>query len=190
MSLEQSLKDRSESKCELCSAENDLSVFVVPPETNPTVDTSIIICETCKSQIENPSSMDANHWRCLNDSMWSQIPAVQVMAWRLLNSLKSEGWPQDLLDMMYLEDETKKWAMAGVGPGADNDEPTLDVNGTALNNGDSVTLVKDLVIQGANFTAKRGTLVKGISLTDDTSQIEGRINGTRIVLRASYMKKA
>jgi len=190
MSLEQSLKDRSESKCELCSAENDLSVFVVPPETNPTVDTSILICETCKSQIEDPSSMDANHWRCLNDSMWSQIPAVQVMAWRLLNSLKSEGWPQDLLDMMYLKDETKKWAMAGVGPGADNDEPTLDVNGTALNNGDSVTLVKDLVIQGANFTAKRGTLVKGISLTDDTSQIEGRINGTRIVLRASYMKKA
>ncbi len=190
MSLEQSLKSRSDNKCELCSAENGLSAFLVPPESSPTVDNSILICETCQSQIANPTNMDANHWRCLNDSMWSQVPAVQVMAWRVLNTLKSEGWPQDLLDIMYLEDDVKRWAMTGAGAGANNEEPTLDVNGTKLTNGDSVTLVKDLVIQGANFTAKRGTLVKNISLTDDIEQIEGRINGTRIVLRASYMKKA
>lgn len=187
MNLEESLRNRSDNKCELCSSADDLSIYVVPPESNPNVDNSILVCATCKKDIEEPSRMNPNHWRCLNDSMWSQVPAVQVMAWRVLNNLKSEGWPQDLLDMMYLEDDTKKWAIAGAN--ISNEEPTLDVNGTTLNNGDSVTLVKDLVIQGANFTAKRGTLVKGISLTDNIKQIEGRINGTRIVLRAAYMKK-
>ena len=51
--------------------------------------------------------MDNNHWRCLNDSMWSQVPAVQVMAWRLLSKLSANGetWAQDLLDMLYLDDE-------------------------------------------------------------------------------------
>lgn len=190
MSIEDALKERSDNKCELCSADENLAVYHVPPENNPSVDQSILVCNTCLQQIENPEAINTNHWRCLNDSMWTPVPAVQVMAWRMLNRIKAEGWPQDLLDMLYLEDDVKKWAMADAGPDSDADEATLDVNGTALNNGDSVTLIKDLIIKGANFTAKRGTLVKNISLTTDTKQIEGRINGTRIVLRAAYMKKA
>jgi len=190
MSLEDALKQRGGNKCELCSAEDNLAVYPIPPENNPGVDQSILVCKTCLLQIEQPETMDINHWRCLNDSMWTPIPAVQVMAWRMLNRIKAEGWPQDLLDMLYLEDDVKKWAMADTSLDSDDGEATLDVNGTALNNGDSVTLIKDLVIKGANFTAKRGTLVKNISLTSDLEQIEGRINGTRIVLRAAYMKKA
>mgnify|MGYP001823784069 FL=1 len=190
MSIEDALKERSGNKCELCSAQVNLAVYHVPPVNNPTVGQSILVCNTCRQQIEKTETMDANHWRCLNDSMWTPVPAVQVMAWRMLNRIKAEGWPQDLLDMLYLEDDVKKWAMVEADPDSDSSEATLDVNGNALNNGDSVTLIKDLVIKGANFTAKRGTLVKNISLTSDTRQIEGRINGTRIVLRAAYMKKA
>lgn len=188
MSIEDSLKERSGNKCELCASPDALSVYHIPPVTTASVDESILVCATCLEQINNPENIDPNHWRCLNDSMWSPIPAVQVMAWRMLNRIKAEGWPQDLLDMLYLEDDVKKWAMSDIS--SVNEESTLDCNGTQLNTGDSVTLTKDLVIKGANFTAKRGTMVRGISLTANPKEIEGRINGTRIVLACKYMKKA
>ncbi len=102
--------------------------------------TAILICETCNEQIENPEKVEPNHWRCLNESMWSTVPAVQVMAWRMLNRLKAEGWPQDLLDMMYLEDETKEWAKAGLAENNPNKIVHRDSNGNILEAGDSVVL--------------------------------------------------
>ena len=190
MSVEATLKERSNNQCELCSSENNLSVYEVPPVDGANSDKSVLLCETCKSQVEGVSELDTtHHWRCLNDSMWSQVPAVQVMAWRMLNRLKSEGWAQDLLDMLYLDDQLTEWAKAA-GEGIESDEPTLDSNGAALQAGDTVTLVKDLVVKGANFTAKRGTAVRNISLTNNPEHIEGRVNGTRIVIIANYVKKS
>jgi protein PhnA len=190
MNLEQALKTRSDNKCELCGAEHDLAVFKVAP-SDGTKDQAVLVCSTCKSQIEDPATMDANHWRCLNDSMWSPTPAVQVLSYRLLHALRAEGWPQDLLDMMYLEDDMKTWADAGIADEDDEDTvPTKDSNGTILNEGDDVTLIKDLDVKGANFTAKRGTLVKNIHLTDNPLHIEGKVNGTQIVLVAAFLKKA
>ncbi|WP_319379572.1 PhnA domain-containing protein [Thiomicrorhabdus sp.] len=189
MSTEQALMTRSGGKCELCGAEHDLSVMEVAP-SDGSEDQSILVCGTCRSQIDAPETMDANHWRCLNDSMWSPVPAVQVMAFRILNALKAEGWPQELLDMMYMEEETRQWAEAGLPDEDDDRQPTKDSNGTVLQEGDDVTLVKDLEVKGAGFTAKRGTLVKNIHLTDNPLHIEGKINGTQIVLVAAYMKKA
>ncbi len=189
MSISQALQQRSQHKCELCGSEEGLSAYEVPP-SDGSDEQSIVVCATCKGQIEAPETMDANHWRCLNDSMWSQVPAVQVMAYRLLHALRAEGWPQDLLDMMYMEDDTKQWAEAGI---ADDDEDTIvhkDSNGTVLNEGDDVTLIKDLDVKGAGFTAKRGTLVKNIHLTDNPLHIEGKVNGTQIVLVAAFLKKA
>ena len=191
MSIEQTLKERSESKCELCGAESNLAVYEIPPNFDGTAEQAVLLCDTCTDQINNPDKVDANHWRRLNDSMWSQTPAVQVMAYRMLNRLSSEGWPQDLLDMLYLEDDVKAWADSGLENVSDDDTPpTKDSNGTVLNAGDTVTLIKDLVVKGAGFTAKRGTVVKNISLTDNPEHIEGRVNGTRIVLVSAYLKKA
>jgi protein PhnA len=191
MPIKKALLERSNSVCELCGATDNLSVFEVPPVKEPNSDKSVLVCETCLSQIEKNSDMDTNHWRCLNDSMWSQVPAVQVTAFRLLTRLaKTEAWSQDLLDMMYMEDETKAWADYGVA--ADNVEetpPTRDSNGTILAAGDNVTLIKDLDVKGGNFTAKRGTPVRNIGLTDNPEHIEGRVNGMRIVLLTQYIKK-
>lgn len=191
MPIKKILLERSNSACELCSATDNLSVYEVPPVTEPNSDKSILVCETCLAQIEKNSEMDNNHWRCLNDSMWSQVAAVQVTAFRMLKRLaKSEGWAQDLLDMMYLEEEQKAWADYCVA--ADNIEavaPTRDSNGAILVAGDNVTLIKDLDVKGGNFTAKRGTPVRNISLTDNPEQIEGRVNGVRIVLLTCYLKK-
>lgn len=189
MSVEQTLIERSGHKCELCGAEDNLSVLEVTP-SGGTADQAILVCETCKSQIEAPETMDANHWRCLNDSMWSPVVAVQVVSYRVLNALRSEGWPQDLLDMMYMEDDVKAWADAGLPEEDESVAPTKDANGTPLSEGDDVTLIKDLDVKGAGFTAKRGSLVKGIHLTDNPEHIEGKINGVQLVLVAAFMKKA
>ena len=190
MSVEQALIARSGNKCELCGAEHDLSVFDVAP-SDGSEEHAVLVCGTCKSQMEDPSTLDANHWRCLNDSMWSPTLAVQVLSYRMLHALRAEGWPQDLLDMMYLEEDAKAWADAGLAEEDDDDTtPTKDSNGTVLNEGDDVTLIKDLDVKGTNFTAKRGTLVKNIHLTDNPLHIEGRVNGTQLVLVAAFMKKA
>lgn len=191
MTIEQTLLDRSNSCCELCGSDTALSVFDVPPVTVADADHAILLCSKCREQIEDADKVDSNHWRCLNDSMWSQIPAVQVMAWRMLNQLASEGWPQDLLDMLYLDDEVLAWAKAGIAEESSTDvAPTLDSNGAVLQAGDTVTLIKDLDVKGAGFTAKRGTAVRNISLTDNPEQIEGRVNGVRIVLLTCYLKKS
>lgn len=191
MNIEKELHSRSGSVCELCGAENDLKSLEVKP-SNGTVDQHILVCNTCNNQIENPEQVDANHWRCLNDSMWSTVPAVQVMAWRMLNRLRVEGWPQDLLDMLYLEEDTLEWAKA-TGEGEDDEDVVkhIDSNGALLQAGDTVTLIKDLNVKGGGFTAKRGTAVRNISLVSDNAEhIEGRVEGQHIVILTKYVKKS
>ncbi len=192
MSIEQTLKQRSDCKCELCGQADNLAVFEVAPITVGGADQNVLLCGTCQQQVENPDQVDVHHWHCLNDSMWSQVPAVQVMAWRMLKRLSAEGWAQDALDMLYLDDETMAWAQAGAA--AEGDEAAvkhLDCNGALLEAGDTVTLTKDLNVKGANFTAKRGTAVRGISLVpDNAEQIEGRVSGQRIVILTQFVKKS
>ena len=66
-----------------------------------------------------------------------------------------------------------------------------DANGTELNAGDNVTLIKDLKVKGAGGTLKRGTMVKNIKLTDDDKEIEGKIDKMGvIVLKTEFLKKA
>ena len=191
MTTEQTLLQRCETKCELCGSDSNPGVYEIPPVTNPGPDNSIMICDVCREQIENPENIDVNHWRCLNDSMWSQVPAVQIMAWRVLTRLSAEGWPQDLLEMLYLDDELLEWARAN-GDGQTGEEAAkhLDSNGALLEAGDIVTLIKDLDVKGVNFTAKRGTSVRGISLVaDNPEHIEGRVNGQQIVILTKFVKK-
>ncbi len=185
MGTKEELEARSGGVCELCGGNEELEVYEVEP-ADGSADRSILICSTCRGLIDNPQSDNPNHWRCLNESMWSPHPAVQVTAYRILKSIASEGWPQELLDMIYLEPEVLEWAESG----SEEREPTLDSNGTILNEGDSVTIIKDLEVKGAGFTAKRGTVVKNIHLTDKATEIEGRVNGTRIVLLSKFLKKA
>lgn len=66
-----------------------------------------------------------------------------------------------------------------------------DSNGTELNSGDNVTLIKDLKVKGAGATLKRGTTVKNIKITDNDKEIEGRIDKIGvIVLKTEFLKKA
>lgn len=193
MSILQELETRSGNKCELCTSEKNLKAYQVKPVDVGGIDEHLLACETCSSQIDNPETTEANHWRCLNDSMWSEHDSVKVIAWRMLHRLKNEGWPQDLLDMMYLEEAVEKWA-AATGEHLSEDEKIIhkDANGALLSAGDTITLTQDLDVKGGgNFTAKRGTAVRNISLThDNAGHIEGRINGVHIVILTKYVKKS
>ena len=192
MNAERELHTRSESKCELCNSTDHLSVYEVPPSSNGSADKSVLVCQVCLEQIENPEKVDLNHWRCLNETMWTQVPAVQVMVWRMLTRLRTEGWPQDLLDMLYLEEDTLSWAEAS-GEGQDREEEVkhIDSNGSVLQSGDNVVLIKDLNVKGGGFTAKRGTAVRGISpVADNAEQIEGRVSGQQIVILTKFVKKS
>ena len=183
--------DRCGGACELCSGTEALAPFAVSPKEGVVAAEAAMVCSTCRTQMEDPDAVDVNHWRCLNDSMWNTEPAVQVLAWRMLNSLRGEGWPQDLLDMMYLEEDTLAWAKAGLPTEGEEAIIHRDSNGAQLAVGDSVVLIKDLNVKGANFTAKRGTAVRNINLVhDNAEQIEGRVNGQQIVILTQYVKKS
>lgn len=184
--MEEELKERSGSSCELCGSTENLSVFEVAPKE----DEAILVCGTCHHQLTNPDEVVPNHWRCLNDSMWSPVPAVQVVAWRMLNQLRGEGWPVDLIDMMYLDDEMLAWAKAGLSDSSE-EVKHVDSNGAVLESGDTVVLIKDLQVKGAGFTAKRGTAVRKITLVHDNPEhIEGRVEGQQIVILTKYVKKS
>lgn len=191
MSLKESLEQRSQSQCELCKSSDNLEVYEIPPTSTGSLDDTILACEVCRTQMDNPDSIDPNHWRCLNESMWSEISGVQVLSWRMLQRLKGEGWPQELLDMMYLDDELMEWAKA-TGEGQETEEKLkyIDANGAELQEGDTVTIIKDLPVKGGGFTAKRGTAVRSIHLDPDNHEhIEGRVNNQMIVILTKYVKK-
>ncbi|QOY52139.1 PhnA domain-containing protein [Candidatus Sulfurimonas baltica] len=184
MSIVKELQSRSGGVCELCGGSDGLTDFEVAPSDGSS-ETSVCICSTCRAQIENPDSMDENHFNCLNDSMWSEIPAVKVLTFRLLSLLNR----QDLMDMMYLEEIERAWAESGIG--SKSSVVHKDSNGVVLQAGDTVVIIKDLEVKGAGFTAKRGTAVRNISLVhDDAEHIEGRVNGTKIFILTKFLKKS
>ena len=187
MNFERELNKRSNGTCELCGATENLKQFDVLPTRKGDLDESIYACATCIDQIENPDKMDANHWRVLNDSMWSEHLPVQVVSWRMLNRLKNH----ELVEQMYMDEDTLEWAKA-TGEGDDDENKLVhrDSNGVILNTGDSVVLIKDLKVKGSSMVAKQGTAVRNIRLDhENETYIEGKVDGQQIVIITAYVKK-
>ncbi len=105
MKVEEQLAIRSGHKCELCRSVDNLKLFEVPPQKGLSADTCIMICARCLLQIEKKEELDSRHWHCLTETMWSEVPVVQVTAWRMLNRLRNESWAMENLDMLYLPDD-------------------------------------------------------------------------------------
>jgi len=189
MSISRELDKRCESKCELCGQSVNLTSYIVTPKSGDKIEHQVATCDICNSQLADGVELDTNHWRCLNDSMWNQEPAVQVVAYRMLHKLKTTDWADDLIDMMYLEEDTKSWAEEGIVDEADV-VVHKDSNGTILQPGDTVTLIKDLKVKGASLVAKRGTAVRRIRLVrDNANHIEGKVEGQTVVILTQYVKK-
>jgi protein PhnA len=191
MKLDEILFKRSENKCELCKSENAVKVYEVPPQSRTTEENCIMICDKCLAQIEKKEELDSKHWACLSESMWSEVPGIQVVSWRMLNRLRNESWATDNLDMMYMDDERLAWAKA---TGDHENDATVDLhkdaNGNVLQSGDTVILTKSLDVKGSSLNAKLGTVVKNIRLVENnTEQIEGKIEGQVIVILTKYVRK-
>ncbi|WP_037227801.1 alkylphosphonate utilization protein [Roseobacter sp. GAI101] len=162
--------------CPLCTT--DAPLVSVPVAGGP-ADASVDVCALCADP-ETP----ADHFRPIASTMWSEDAALQVYAARTLKRLDTD-WARDLLEQLYLDDETQSWADNVAAP-----TDHKDSNGVPLASGDTVVLIKDLPVKGGGFTAKRGTAVHRISLVaDNPAHIEGRVEGQRIVILTEFVKK-
>lgn len=190
--FEPALRQRAGDRCELCGAQAGLAVFEVPPGPASDGDRCVLLCSACRGQIDASLPLDPKHWFCLQEAAWSETPAVQVTSYRMLTRLTEQPWARELLDQIYLADDTLAWAQSvstAESPEREARPRTVDSNGVELADGDAVTLIKDLDVKGAGFVAKRGTVVKGIRLTEDPEHVEGRVNKVAIVLKTRFLKK-
>ncbi|SFD49611.1 phosphonoacetate hydrolase [Sulfitobacter brevis] len=166
--------------CPLCATDAPL---IATPVSGGPADASAPLCVICVTQIASDSP-DPAHFRALASTMWSEDPAIQVLAARVLAKLQ-EPWARDLAEQLYLDDETRVWA-----DNVPQQTNHRDSNGQPLVAGDTVVLIKDLPVKGGGFTAKRGTAVHRISLVaDNPAHIEGRVEGQRIVILTEFVKK-
>ncbi len=191
MKLEDVLNERSGKKCELCQSENNLRQYEVAPQHGTAEESTILICDKCEAQILKKEELDTTHWNGLTTSMWSEVPGVQVVTWRMLNRLRNESWAAESLDMMYMDDDRLAWAKAS---GDHENDSAVDLhkdsNGNVLQSGDTIVLTKSLDVKGTTLNAKMGTVVKNIRLVEDnTEQIEGKIEGQVIVILTKYVRK-
>jgi protein PhnA len=192
MKLEDQLAQRSEGKCELCKSTDDVKLYEVLPQDIRTEDNCIMACSKCIAQIDKKEELDSKHWsNCLPESMWNEVPGVQVVSWRMLNRFRNESWAADNLDMLFLDDERLAWAKATNDHENDSSvDLHKDCNGAVLQTGDTVVLTKSLDVKGSTLNAKMGTVVKNIKTVDDnTEQIEGKIEGQLIVILTKYVRK-
>lgn len=192
MSIEKTVQERNKGVCELSGEQGNLNFYEVEPTSGNQPERLILVSDKALAQIEKREEPDSSYWeRILPTSMWSEVPGVQVVSWRLLNRFRNESWAADALDMMYLDDETMEWAKAsGDHEGDGSVVLHKDSNGNILQNGDTVTLIKDLDVKGSSITAKIGTAVRNIRLVhDNTEQIEGKVEGQSIVILTKFVKK-
>ncbi len=172
------------SVCELCGSEDSVSMQNLPI-SDTSEEQSVYLCGNCKEQIDS-SELDETHFNCLNDTMWSETPAVKILSYILWSKLGR----QDMVEMMYLEEDELQLAKQAV-EAEKNKLVYKDANGVELKAGDSIVILKDLEVKGAGFTAKRGTTVTRIGLAPgDAGHVEGRVNGTKIFIKTEFIKKA
>lgn len=65
-----------------------------------------------------------------------------------------------------------------------------DANGTPLTDGDTVVLIKDLKLRGSSEVLKGGTKAKNIRLVEGDHEIDCKIDGSPMALKACFVKKA
>ena len=93
-------------------------------------------------------------------------------------------------DFYVYDDATGEWVAAGTATPEAGAVEVRDAVGNVLNDGDQVTLIKDLTVKGAGQTLKRGTLIKSIRLTGDAQEIDCKFDGIKgLVLRAEFVRK-
>ncbi len=107
------LARRAKSKCELTGAAGvPLRPYEVPPvAAEPDLDRTLLLSEECHEALERPNKLAGRQWQSLAEVVWSEMPAVQVVAWRMLSCLaKREDWAREVIEEVFLDPEVEEWA--------------------------------------------------------------------------------
>lgn len=109
------LARRAKSKCELCEVAGEkLAVVEIPPEPrDPEIERCVMLCEPCATAVrESKKFQPGDHWRCLGQTVWSEVPAVQALALRLLRRQEDKQvWAREALESVFADEEVE--ALAG-----------------------------------------------------------------------------
>lgn len=111
--LGKDLARRAKSKCELTGVAGvPLRPYEVPPVgEDPDMARTLLVSEACLEVLDHPARLKGREWQILAETVWSELPATQVVAWRMLNHLaKSEDWAREVIEEVFLDDEVEAWA--------------------------------------------------------------------------------
>jgi protein PhnA len=191
MKINLALQNRCENRCELCSEQTDhLQIYAVPPKNEDDNTNVVVLCSNCFTQISLANYSDANYWRCLLGSIWSETPSIQALSYKILKKLSAEDWANECLESISLDESLINWANAEDDIAA-SQVIHKDGYGAVLMSGDTVILTQNLNVKGANFIAPKGTIVRKIKLVaDNAEQIEGKIEGDTIVILTKFVRKS
>jgi len=191
MAINTQLQDRSNHLCELCGKQDEtLYAYTVPPKTEELVENQVVLCKDCSNYITSGDYSNIHHWRCLEGSIWSEVPAVQVLSYKILSKLTSEEWAREAVEAAYLDESLISWANAEDDLEAEK-VIHKDSYGVVLESGDTVILTQNLNVKGTNYIAPKGTMVRKIRLVhDNAEQVEGKINGDTIVILTKFIRKS
>jgi protein PhnA len=93
-------------------------------------------------------------------------------------------------DNYVCADCAHEWPIVAVAAAGDEDAATVkDANGNLLADGDDVVLIKDLKVRGSSQVIKQGTKVRGIRVVGGDHDVEGKVNGSAMMLKSEFLKK-
>jgi protein PhnA len=93
--------------------------------------------------------------------------------------------------MMVCPECGNEWSAVAVADVADTAMVIRDAHGTVLQDGDAVTVIKDLKVKGSSLAVKVGTKVKNIRLVEGDHDIDCKIDGIGAMqLKSEFVKKA
>ncbi len=175
----------------MCGAPGpDLHAYAVPPKKEDSWHNQVVLCNQCFQQIEKADYSNPDYWRFLTGSIWSEVPAVQALSYKLLGKLQQTDWAMETKESVFLDETVIEWANAEEALEAQK-VVHKDSYGVVLETGDTVILTQNLNVKGANFIAPKGTTVRKIRLVpDNAEQIEGKIEGDTIVILTKYVRKS
>lgn len=107
------LARRAKSRCEITGAAGvPLRAYEVPPvPEDPDIERTLLVSEPCLEVLQHPGRLAGRTWQCLGEAVWSDMPAVQVVAWRMLRELASrEDWAREIFEEVFLDAEIEEWA--------------------------------------------------------------------------------
>jgi protein PhnA len=191
MNLKESLSTRSANACELCGQSYEiLHAYLVPNKTDDWDEYYVVLCQQCLDEVQKSTFDNPDYFHFLTGSIWSEVPAVKVLSFKILSKLQQSTWAQDTLEIASLTPEELRWANAEQDA-LDSIVIHKDAYGTILQHGDTIFLTENLPVKGTSIVASKGTKVSKIRLVhENAEQIEGKIEGMVIVILTKFVRKA